>query len=150
MKKLFVILAFIGVINATAFNSSARLPNPKKKTVIVDSTDILTPVTAQFTQLDGNLFLAIKVAGQIEAEDGDIIEFIFNNNDKLVSFHINDSNQELIDTGKANLFVMVHHDLALALKSTRLKEINFIQKNQSVLIQVDSFWVPSHNIHNLK
>lgn len=146
MKKLLVILALISVINVTAFNASARLFNPKKKFNIEYSTKFLAPVTPQFTLLEGNIFLAIKTDEYLEAVDGDIIEFVFKDKTKLISFHINDSNQELIDTGSANLFVMIHQDLALRLRSTRLKEINLHHDNQIINIPVDDFWIPGKNI----
>ena len=38
----------------------------------------------------------------------------------LKSFHVNDVNQDILDNGDADLLVMVHQDLALALKSNKL------------------------------
>ncbi len=149
MKKLFVILGFIGVINVAALNSSAKLPNPRKNISDDHLTGILSAVTPLFTQLDGNLFLAIQTQEPIEVTDGTAVEFVFDENAKVISFHINDANQNLINTGVANLFVMIHHDLALKLRSTRLKEINVLQGKNVTKIPVDRFWIPSQNLINL-
>ena len=125
MKRLLVILGLIGVIHvSTGLNSSASLINSKKEINDSLNAEILSPLTPLFTELDGNLFLAIQTEEHINVEDGDVVEFIFNRKSKLVSFHINDINQDLIDKGEAQLFVMIHQDLALNEQDIHLDNIS--------------------------
>ena len=109
----------------------------------------MSSMTPAFTELDGNLFLAIKTEGYIKVEDGDVIEFIFGKKTKLISFHVNEINQDLIDTGNANIFVMVHHDLALMLKSNRLKQIKVSHNGEVHSFMVNKFWAPDQNMASL-
>ena len=150
MKRLFILLGFIGVIHVSAgFNTSAKLLNPKKEVNATYSADLLSLITPSFTQVDGNMFLAIKTEGQVEIEDGDVVEFIFNKRTRIISFHVNDINQDLINTGNASLFVMVHNELALSLKSQRLKRINIKHNDEVISIQVDKFWIPHQYMTSL-
>jgi len=150
MKKLFILLGLIGVIHVSAgFNSSAKLLRTKKEINETYSIGLLSLMTPSFTQLDGNLFLAIKTEGSIEVEDGDVIEFIFGRKTRLISFHVNEINQDLINTGNANLFVMVHNDLALALKKHRLKNINVKHDGEVYSYEVNKFWTPDQYMTSL-
>ena len=150
MKRLFILLGLIGVIHVSVgFNSSAKLLSTKKEINDTYSVGLLSLMTPSFTQLDGNLFLAIKTTGPIEVEDGDVIEFIFGKKTKLISFHVNEINQDLIDTGNANIFVMVHHDLALMLKSNRLKQIKVSHNGEVHSFVVNKFWAPDQNMASL-
>lgn len=150
MKRLFILLGLIGVIHVSAgFNSSANLLRTKKEINETYSIGLLSIMTPTFTQLDGNLFLAIRTEGPIEVEDGDVIEFIFGRKTRLVSFHVNEINQDLINTGNANLFVMVHNDLALALKKHRLKHINVKHNGEVYSYEVNKFWAPDQYMASL-
>ena len=150
MKRLFILLGFIGVIHVLAgFNTSVKLVNPKKGVNDTYGADLLSLVTPAFTQVDGNMFLAINTEGQVEIEDGDVVEFIFNKRTRIISFHVNDINQDLINTGNASLFVMVHNELALSLKSQRLKRINIRHNDEVISIQVDKFWIPHQYMTSL-
>jgi hypothetical protein len=150
MKRLFILLGFIGVIHVLAgFNTSVKPHNPKKEVNDAYSADLLSLITPSFTQVDGNMFLAIKTEGQVEIEDGDVVEFIFNKRTRIISFHVNDINQDLINTGNASLFVMVHNELALSLKSQRLKRINIKHNDEIISIQVDKFWIPHQYMTSL-
>ena len=150
MKRLFILLGLIGVIHVLAgFNTSAKLINPKKEVNDAYSVDLLSRITPAFTQVDGNMFLAINTEGQIEIEDGEVVEFVFNKRIRIISFHVNDINQDFIDTGNASLFVMVHNDLALSLKSHRLKRIIIKHDNKVYSIAVDKFWAPHQYLTSL-
>ena len=150
MKRLFILLGLIGVIHVSVgFNSSAKLLSTKKEINDTYSIGLLSLMTPSFTQLDGNLFLAIKTTGPIEVEDGDVIEFIFGKKNRLISFHVNEINQDLINTGNADLFVMIHNDLALALKSHRLKHINVMHNGDTYSSEVNKFWAPDQFMANL-
>jgi hypothetical protein len=150
MKRLFILLGLIGVIHVSAgFNSSANLLRTKKEINDTYSVGLLTPITPSFTQLNGNLFLAIKTASPIEVEDGDVVEFIFGRKTSLISFHVNESNQEIINTGNASLFVMVHNDLAIALKKHRLKHINVRHNSELYSYEVNKFWAPDQYMTSL-
>jgi hypothetical protein len=150
MKRLFILLGLIGVINVLAgFNTSVNPHNPKKEVNDAYSEELLSLITPSFTQLDGNMFLAIDTEGQVEIEDGDVVEFIFNKRTRIISFHVNDINQDLIKTGNASLFVMVHDELALSLKSRRLKRINIKHNDEVISIQVDQFWIPHQYMTSL-
>ena len=150
MKRLFILLGLIGVIHVSAgFNSSANLLRTKKEINETYSIGLLSIMTPTFTQLDGNLFLTIRTEGPIEVEDGDVIEFIFGRKTRLVSFHVNEINQDLINTGNANLFVMVHNDLALALKKHRLKHINVKHNGEVYSYEVNKFWAPDQYMASL-
>jgi hypothetical protein len=150
MKRLFIILGLIGVIQVSSgFKTAAKLPNPKKEVSDSYSGDLLSQVTPVFTQVDGNLFLAIKTEDQINVEDGDVVEFVFNKRKRIISFHVNEINQELINTEDASLFVMVHNDLALTLKSNRLKQITITHNNEVYSLPVNKFWIPHQYLTSL-
>ncbi len=150
MKKLLMLLGFIGVIHlTTGINSSANLLSPKKESNDMYSAILLSPITPSYTRLKGNLFLAIETEGLIEVVDGDVIEFVFSKHASVRSFHVNEINQDLIDTGKASLFVMVHNDLALALRLHRLVEINILNNKEASTLAVDQFWIPDEHLSNL-
>ena len=150
MKRLLVILGLIGVVHiSTGLNSSATLLNPKKEINDSRSAELLSPLSPLFTELEGNLFLAIQTIEKIYVEDGDVVEFVFSRKSRLISFHINDINQDLIDKGEAQLFVMVHHDLALKLRSNRLKEINITSNGNTFSIPVNNYWVPDNYLTSL-
>ena len=143
MKRLFILLGIIGVIHVTAGSGTAvKLVNPKKEINNNYSVGLLSLVTPLYTHLEGNLFLAIKTAGQLEVEDGDVVEFIFDKNTSHVSFHVNEINQDLINTGDASLFVMVHNDLALSLRAHRLRQINVKHDDDIYSLIVNKFWTP--------
>jgi hypothetical protein len=150
MKRLFILIGFVGVINVTAgFNTSAKLLSPKKEAHGTYNIDLLSTMKPSYTYLDGNLFLAIKTNKQLTVEDGDVVEFRFEKSNKLISFHVNEINQNLINTGDANLFVMIHNDLALKLKSHRLKQIIVNHDNEAYKLEVNSFWAPDQFMTNL-
>lgn len=150
MKRLFLVLGLISVIHVSSgFNTTAKLLNPKKEVSDTYSADLLSHVTPAFTQVEGNLFLAIKTESKLEVEDGDVVEFVFNKRKRIISFHVNEVNQDLIKTGDASLFVMVHSDLALTLKSHRLKRINIRHNDEVYSLPVDTFWVPHQYLTSL-
>ena len=150
MKRLFILLGFIGVIHVSAgFNTSVNLINTKKEIFESHSVGMLSMVTPLYTHLDGNLFLAIKTDGQLDVEDGDVVEFIFDKNVSFVSFHVNEINQDLINTGGASLFVMVHNDLAISLRSNRLRQINVKHDDDVYSLEVNEFWTPDQYMTRL-
>jgi hypothetical protein len=145
MKRLLIVLGLIGVVHiSSGLNSSLTLLNPKKEINDNLNAELLSPLTPAFTEIDGNLFLAIQAEEVLNIEDGDVVEFVFGRKSRLISFHINDINQDLIDKGDAQLFVMVHQELALKLKSSRLKEVNIISNKNPYTIQINEFWVPDN------
>ena len=145
-----MLLGFIGVIHVTTgINSSAKLISPKKDLNDIYNASLLSPVTPSYTQLKGNLFLAIETENAIKVEDGDVIEFVFSKHSNVSSFHVNEINQDLIDTRKASLFVMVHNDLALALRSHRLIEVNVHHNDEVSTLDVGQFWVPDQHLASL-
>jgi hypothetical protein len=145
MKRLLIVLGLIGVVHiSSGLNSSLTLLNPKKEINDNLNAELLSPLTPSFTEIDGNLFLAIQAEEVLNIEDGDVVEFVFGRKSRLISFHINDINQDLIDKGDAQLFVMVHQELALKLKSSRLKEVNIISNKNPYTIQINEFWVPDN------
>ena len=149
MKRIFILIGLVGVINVTAgINTSAKLLSPKKD-VHGNNIDLLSTMKPSYTYLDGNLFLAIKTSKQLTVEDGDVVEFRFEKSNKLISFHVNEINQNLINTGEANIFVMIHNDLALKLKSHRLKQIIVNHDNEVYKLEVNSFWAPDQFMTNL-
>jgi hypothetical protein len=150
MKRLLIVLGLIGVVHiSSGLNSSLTLLNPKKEINDNLNAELLSPLTPAFTEIDGNLFLAIQAEEVLNIEDGDVVEFVFGRKSRLISFHINDINQDLIDKGDAQLFVMVHQELALKLKSSRLKEVNIISNKNPYSIQINEFWVPDNYLTSL-
>lgn len=150
MKRLFILLGLIGLIHVSAgFNTSAKLVYPKKELNDAYSADLRSFIKPLFTQIDGNMFLAINTDAQIEIEDGDVVEFVFNKRPRIISFHVNDINQDFIDTGNASLLVMVHNELVLSLKSQRLKRIIIRHKNVTYSLPVDAFWMPHQYMTSL-
>lgn len=150
MKRLLMILGLIGIVHiSTGLNSSTTLLDPKKGVNDSINAELLSPLTPSFTELDGNIFLAIQTDTKIDVKDGDVVEFVFGLKSRMVSFHINDANQQLVDTGKAQIFVMVHRDLALKLKSDRLKEIKITNEGNTLSIPVNKFWVPDNYLTSL-
>ena len=150
MKRLFILIGLIGVINITAgFKTSAKLLSPKKEVHGTYNIDLLSTMKPSFTYLDGNLFLAIKTKNKLIVEDGDVVEFVFEKSNKLISFHVNEINQNLINTGNASLFVMIHNDLALKLRSHRLKQIIVKHQNEVYNLEVNSIWAPDQFMTNL-
>ena len=148
MKILFVLLSFIGMIHVSG-GIDATDNSPGTRNEIKNDDGTHSQSTPSFTQLDGNLFLAIKTESQIKVADGDVVEFIFSKKTKLVSFHVNEINQDLIDSGEANIFVMVHNDLALSLKSHRLQKINIRHNNKVYSLSVNEFWTPDQFMTSL-
>lgn len=150
MKRLLIVLGLIGVVHiSSGLNSSLTLLNPKKEINENHSAELLSPLTPAFTEIDGNLFLAIQTEEILNIQDGNVVEFVFNRNSRLISFHINDINQDLIDKGDAQLFVMVHQDLALKLRSSRLKAVNVISNDNPYSIEINDFWVPDNYLTSL-
>ena len=140
MKKIFIVLGLVGLIHLTLGSKpSVGSSNYNDGIVKEKSSGLYAPL---FTELDGNLFIAIKGKEAFTIDDGDVLEFEFNKKQKLPSFHINDINQDLIDTGQADLFVMVHHDLALKLKSHKVEMIHITHNGVIHTIQVNRFWIP--------
>jgi hypothetical protein len=150
MKRLFILIGLIGVLQVAAgFNTSAKLLNPKKEGGDYFRSGVLSTITPTFTHLDGNLFLAIATSSDISVEDGDVVEFIFEKGSKLISFHVNEINQDLINKGDASLFVMVHNDLALKLRSHRLQQIIVKHDNEEYSLEVNNIWAPDQHMTNL-
>ena len=150
MKRLLIVLGFIGVVHiSSGLNTSLTLLNPKKEINENLSAELLSPLAPAFTEIGGNLFLAIQTEEVLNIEDGAVIEFVFTRNSRLISFHINDINQDLIDKGDAQLFIMVHQELALKLRSNRLKAVNIISNDNQHSIEVNEFWVPDNYLSRL-
>ena len=147
MKTRLIILGLLGAI----LNMSAKLVAKRSAAVnsVAYTSGPAAPVQPVFTTLADNLFLAVKVDQELALEDGDIVEFVFGRNHKLVSFHINDINQDLLDRGGANMLVMVHHDLALALRDKILEHINVLHKGKTITIPVKQNWQPDMYLTNL-
>jgi hypothetical protein len=146
MKKLFILFGLIGVIHVL---SGFMLLEPEKKDNNSSISGTNKPMKPMFTTLDGNMFLAITTEAPINVDDGDVVEFVFDKRNKFISFHVNDTNQDVIDTGEANLFVMISNELALSLKSHRLQAINVIHDGQVYVLAVDSFWTPDEYLGSL-
>jgi hypothetical protein len=146
MKKLFILFGLIGVIHVV---SGFMVVSPDKDNndaiILTDSS----PMTPLFTTLEGNIFLAITTETPIKVQDGDVVEFVFDKKNKFISFHVNDSNQDIIDTGEANLFVMISNELALSLKSHRLQEVRVINDGQVYVLAVNNFWTPDEFMSSL-
>jgi hypothetical protein len=146
MKKLFILFGLIGVIHvASGFMVVSPDMDDNDSSILVDSS----PMKPLFTTLDGNMFLAITSEEQIKVEDGDVVEFVFDKRNKFISFHVNDSNQDVIDTGEANLFVMISNELALSLKSHRLQEVRVINDGHVYVLVVNKFWTPDEFMSSL-
>ena len=146
MKKIFILIAIITLLKiTTGVDSSAG-----RSTETVDTSAYNVPVIVpQFTELDGNLFLALDLQDSLVLSDGDIVEFNFGRNNKLISFHVNDINQEIIDSGNANVFVMIPQDLAIELKNERLSSIRIKSSEKEVVVPVNQRWQPDQYIVSL-
>ena len=146
MKKIFILIAIITLLKiTTGVDSSAG-----RSTETVDTSAYNVPVIVpQFTELDGNLFLALDLQDSLFLSDGDIVEFNFGRNNKLISFHVNDINQEIIDSGNANVFVMIPQDLAIELKNERLSSIRIKSSEKEVVVPVNQRWQPDQYIVSL-
>ena len=95
----------------------------------------------RFAELDGSLFLAIQTDEALKLNEGTVVEFKFKRKE-LTSFHVNDANQDVLNQGEADVLVMIHQDLALALKSEKLLALKIIDGDQISTYKVNDFWQP--------
>ena len=146
MKKIFALLIIIAILKiATGVDSSAH-KNPNIEEFGLSVSNEIAP---EYTALDGNLFLAIDLKQGLTLQSGDVVQFDFGGRNKLVSFHINDRNRTIIDNEEAELFVIIHHDLALMLKDHKLKRIRISHNDEDITVDVNQRWAPDQNLINL-
>ena len=98
--------------------------------------------TPQYVSLQGTLFLAIDTPARLHLDDGDVVEFIFSDGSKKVSFHINEANQEVVNTGTASVFVLVPDDMALALRDKAIRKIKVNSAYGDYVLNVNQRWAP--------
>ena len=146
MKKIFALLILISILKIPTEVKLSAHENPAIEKLSLASADVIAP---EFRSLGGNLFLAIDLKEGLELQDGDVVQFDFGGRNKLVSFHINDRNQTVLDSEEAELFVIIHHDLALMLKDHKLKRIKISHKDETITVPVNQVWAPDQNHINL-
>ncbi|GEM_PF-5215911 len=140
MKHIIVILVLLSAM----FNMPAKFRANKStaSSAAGNEATVDMPARPVFITLADNIFLAIKVNRPLTVTDGDVVEFVFGKKAKLVTFHINDINQDMLDKGEADLLVMVHQDLALALKDKQLDHIIVHHPDGATTIPVKRNWQP--------
>lgn len=147
MRTILITLILVGAIkglSGTDMNAAQR-----DETTTSDSFIRPTLITQpQFAELGGSLFLAIETQRGLSLNDGAVVEFKFKGK-ALKSFHVNDVNQDVLDQGEADVLVMIHKDLALALKSNRLQEIIITDGDQVTTYKVGEFWQPHNYLTSL-
>ncbi len=146
MKKIFILIAIITILKISTGSDSSANRGVKPEITIAKTEPSIVP---KFTKLDGNLFLALNLEDSVNLADGTVIEFDFGRKNKIVSFHVNDINQEIIDSGKADVFVMIHQDLALELRNERLNGIKIHSFNEDISIPVGQHWKPDQYLVSL-
>jgi hypothetical protein len=147
MRTILITLILVGVIKGL----SGTEINAAKSNEITYSDSFIRPTLStepQFAELGGSLFLAIETQEDLVLDDGAVIEFKFKG-EALKSFHVNDVNQDVLDQGDADVLVMIHKDLALALKSKRLKEIIITDGDEVTTYEVGEFWQPHNYLTSL-
>lgn len=148
MKSIFIILILVGVakgLSGVGLTDENRSENPY--VITSESSDFIAQ--PMFTELNGSLFLAIQTSNEMTLDDGAVVEFQFKKNGTLKSFHVNDANQDVLNQGEADLLVMVHDDLALALKSEKLMKIKIINGDEVSTLRVNDHWPPHIYLTNL-
>ncbi len=140
MKRKIIILGLLSAM----LNISAKFVVNKSTAhgIAGNEATVEMPARPVFITLADNIFLAIKVNRPVAVTDGDVVEFVFGKKDKLVTFHINDINQDMLDKGEADLLVMVHQDLALALKDKQLDHLIVHHPGRATTIPVKRNWQP--------
>jgi len=142
MKKIFVIFIAVGILRGLSGIEINAGNNADQYSADLRSAHNEEGPVPTYTYLDGNLFLAIDSKKDLHLSEGAIIEFNFGKRKIVKSFHVNDINQDIIDKGDADLFVMIHHDLALSLKNEKLIKIKVIDEGTIYRISVDKQWQP--------
>jgi len=133
-----LVIAVFEDLNGSVINKSVLVEEPQESFM----TDLHTRQRPQFTEINGSVFLVLNTGMNLNIADGAVVEFIFKGPKKQVTFHVNDANQEIIDQGNADLLMMIHEDLALALKHNLLKKLRIINDGVSYSIKVGAYWQP--------
>ncbi len=137
MKRFYAIVGLIlgfYVLSAMSIIGGNRISEGDPKT-----TNSPAP---HYINLDGTLFLAIDTPVRLQLDDGDVVEFVFDDGSKKVSFHINEANQQVVKTTYASVFVLVPHDMALALRDKAIKKINIHSHYGDYVLTVNQHWIP--------
>ena len=100
--------------------------------------DYLEP---RFADLNGSLFLALQTDIGHSLEEGTVVDFVFKRQ-TIKSFHVNGANQDVLNQGEADVLVMIHQDLALALKTEKLLEIKISGNGRTAAFKVGEIWAP--------
>lgn len=148
MRSIFIVLVLVGVakgLSGVGITDENRFENPF--IVASESSDLKTQ--PMFAELKGSLFLAVQTSNGLRLNDGAVVEFQFKKNGSVKSFHVNDANQDVLNQGEADLLVMVHEDLALALKSEKLMKVKITSGDEVTTLRINDYWPPHVYLTNL-
>lgn len=141
MRSIFIILVLVGLVKGL---TGADIGNANSTASLMETNDGIEVMNPEphFTELKGNLFLAVQTPQKLNLEEGAIVEFQFKRNGSVKSFHVNDVNQDVLNQGDADLLVMVHDDLAQALRSHKLMKMKITSGSEVTVVPVNDFWPP--------
>lgn len=149
MRTIFISVVLIGLFES--FSGTEIRADISKE---ANSARYVTPLTIttepHFSEIGGSLFLAVQTEQYLRLAEGAVIQFDFRKNGSIKSFHVNDANQNIIDQGKADILVMIHQELALALRSNKLAGIKVIDGDRVMNFVIDDYWQPHTHLTNLK
>jgi hypothetical protein len=140
MRTILITLILVGIMEG--LSGSVIISDFDKEIARVEKPRTAAKLTEpRFTKLDGSLFLAVQTGDSLVLDEGAVVEFQFKRKN-LKSFHVNDANQNVLNHGDADILVMIHQDLALALKNEKLVELRIIDGDKISSFKVDEFWQP--------
>ena len=147
MRTILITLILVGLVEGISGASIKAENNKAELSSEIENFDSIL-IEPRFLELGNNLFLALETGQSLELHEGAVIEFKFRKK-SLKSFHVNDANQDVLNQGNADLIVMVHKDLALALKSEKLVSIKIIDGDKISSVKIDDYWQPHHYLSQL-
>ena len=137
MRTILITLLLVGLMEGlSGFGLDTGLR--EEADLSVERIELPKSPEPQFANLNGSLFLALKTNQALKLTEGSVVEFIFKRQ-AIKSFHVNDANQNILNHGGADVLVMIHQDLAMALKNEKLMTIIITSNGE-----VSSYWAP-HN-----
>ena len=139
MKNIFKMLLLVGAIKVYYSTTLEARVNDLNG---IEEVKLIT-TEPRFTELGNSLFLAVKTDNSLTLKEGTVVEFIFKKKN-YKTYHVNDSNQDVLDKGDADLLVMVHQDLAVALGNEKLLGIKVVDGDEVSFFNVEEYWQP-HN-----
>ena len=146
MRTILITLILVGLMEGlSGFGLDTGLRGEDEMTA--ESIALKESPEPQFANLNGSLFLALKTNQSLKLDEGSVVEFIFKRQ-SMKSFHVNDANQDILNHDGADVLVMIHHDLAMALKTEKLMTIKITSNGEVSSFEVGDFWAPHRYLSN--